>query len=42
MKLNKNSIELICELERLIGNECYNSNSFDGLTFIPVPRLDRL
>ena len=32
MKLNKKTIELICELERVIGNECYNPNSFDGWT----------
>ncbi len=32
MKLTKNSIRLICELEKIIGGECYNPNSFDGWT----------
>jgi hypothetical protein len=32
MKLNKATIDLICELERIIGAECYNPNSFDGWT----------
>lgn len=32
MKLTKKTIELICELEHVIGNECYNPNSFDGWT----------
>ncbi len=32
MKLTKKTIELICELERIIGNECYNPNSHDGYT----------
>lgn len=27
---NKNKIELINELEYLIGNSCYNPNSYDG------------
>ena len=30
MKLTKKTIQLICDLERLIGEECYNPNSFDG------------
>lgn len=30
MKLNKKSIALICELEKIIGDECYNPNSYDG------------
>lgn len=32
MKLKKATIDLICELERIIGDECYNPNSFDGWT----------
>lgn len=32
MKLKKATIDLICELERIVGNECYNPNSFDGWT----------
>lgn len=32
MKLTKKSIELICELEKIIGNECYNPNSLNGWT----------
>ena len=32
MKLTKKTIQLICNLERLIGEECYNPNSFDGWT----------
>ena len=32
MKLTKKTIQLICDLERLIGEECYNPNSFDGWT----------
>ena len=32
MKLTKKTIQLICELERIIGDECYNPNSFDGWT----------
>lgn len=34
MKLTKKTIELICELERIIGNECYNPNSYDGNTMV--------
>ena len=30
MKLTKKTIQLICDLERLIGDECYNPNSYDG------------
>lgn len=30
MRLNKKTTQLICELERIIGNECYNPNSYDG------------
>lgn len=32
MKLKKATIELICELERIVGGSCYNPNSFDGWT----------
>ena len=32
MKLTKGTTELICELERIIGNECYNPNSYNGYT----------
>lgn len=32
MKLTKASIELICELEYIIGNKCYNPNSLNGYT----------
>jgi hypothetical protein len=32
MKLDKETAKLICELEYLIGNECYNPNSYDGWT----------
>jgi len=32
MKLKKATIDLICELESIIGDECYNPNSFDGWT----------
>jgi len=30
MKLTKKTIELVCELEKIIGNQCYNPNSYDG------------
>lgn len=32
MKLTKKTIQLICDLERLIGAQCYNPNSYDGWT----------
>ena len=32
MKLTKKTIQLICELEKIIGDECYNPNSYDGWT----------
>lgn len=32
MKLTKKTVDLICELERIIGNECYNPNSLNGWT----------
>lgn len=34
MKLTKKTIQLICDLERQIGDECYNPNSYDGWTLI--------
>ena len=30
MKVDKNLSKLICEIEYLIGSECYNPNSYDG------------
>lgn len=32
MELTKKTIDLICELEQIIGNECYNPNSLNGWT----------
>lgn len=32
MKLTKKTIDLVCELEEIIGNECYNPNSLNGWT----------
>ncbi len=32
MKLDKKMAKLICELEHLVGNQCYNPNSYDGWT----------
>lgn len=32
MKLTKKTVNLICELENMIGNSCYNPNSYDGWT----------
>lgn len=32
MKLNKTMAKLVCDLEYLIGGECYNPNSYDGWT----------
>lgn len=32
MKVNNSSIKLICDLERLIGGNCYNPNSLNGYT----------
>lgn len=32
MKLTKATTELICELEYIIGNQCYNPNSLNGYT----------
>lgn len=33
MKLTKNTVELICELEQTVGNQCYNPNSLNGYTW---------
>jgi len=33
MKLTKATTELICELEYIIGNRCYNPNSLNGYTW---------
>lgn len=32
MKRTKKTIQLICELERIIGDECYNPNSYNSWT----------
>ena len=32
MKLTKATTNLICELEQIIGNQCYNPNSLNGYT----------
>jgi len=32
MKLDERTAKLICNLEYLIGNECFNPNSYDGWT----------
>ena len=32
MKISKKTIELICELERLVGKQCYNPQSYNGYT----------
>ena len=32
MKLTKATTDLICELEHIIGNQCYNPNSLNGYT----------
>ena len=32
MKLTKKTVDLICELESIIGNQCYNPNSVNGWT----------
>lgn len=34
MKLKKATIDLVCEIENIIANECYNPNSFDGWTLV--------
>lgn len=33
MKLTKATTDLICELERIIGSQCYNPNSLNGYTW---------
>lgn len=33
MKLTKATTELICELEYIIGSQCYNPNSLNGYTW---------
>lgn len=33
VKMTKEVIELICELERIVGNQCYNPNSVNGYTW---------
>lgn len=32
MKIDQNIANLIAELENIIGNSCYNPNSYDGYT----------
>lgn len=32
MKLTRSMIDLVCDLEYLVGDECYNPNSYDGWT----------
>lgn len=32
MKLTQKLTDLICEIEYLIGDQCYNPNSYDGYT----------
>ena len=32
MKLTQELTDLICELEYMIGDQCYNPNSYDGYT----------
>lgn len=32
MKITKATTDLICELEYIIGNQCYNPNSLNGYT----------
>ncbi len=32
MKLTKTTMDLVCELEQIIGSQCYNPNSLYGLT----------
>ena len=33
MKLTKATVDLICELEQIIGSQCYNPNSLNGYTW---------
>ena len=32
MKLTKKTVELVCELESIVGNQCYNPKSHNGWT----------
>jgi hypothetical protein len=32
MNINKQLVELICELEYIVGQECFNPNSYNGYT----------
>ena len=32
MKIDKKAMQLIYELEHIVGNECYNPHSYDGYT----------
>lgn len=32
MKINQKLTDLICDLEKIIGSECYNGNSYNGYT----------
>ena len=32
MKLTKKTVELVCELEEIIGDSCYNPDSLNGWT----------
>lgn len=32
MELTKEIIDLVCELETIVGNECFNPNSYNGYT----------
>ena len=32
MKVTKSIIKVICDLEHIIGEQCYNPNSYDGWT----------
>ena len=33
MKLTKATTDLVCELEYIIGSQCYNPNSLNGYTW---------
>ena len=33
MKLTKATTDLVCELEHIIGSQCYNPNSLNGYTW---------
>ena len=32
MEINSNTFTMLCEIEQLIGDSCYNPNSYDGYT----------